>query len=291
MPRSRLEALLKRHLPATELVATEAVGAARRLAGEAIAAGARLIVAAGGDGLCNEILNGIVPPRDDVALGLLPLGTGNDLARTLRIPRQPERAAALLATGSARTIDVVRATRDGDARSSRYFVNVALAGFGARVHLTPANKRRWRSLAYLRAAVGSLHTLRPRSFELQPKGAETGTSHSAYLVAVANGRYMGGGIPIAPEAELDDGRLDVVVVPVMSASGLARTVPRILAGRHARSGRVVVFRCADVQLTGEPGGCLNLDGEIVEWSGARFQILPRSLRFVAPTVPERATRR
>lgn len=282
MPHRHLEALLARHLPGTELVPSESVGAAGRLAAEAVAAGARLVVAAGGDGLCNEILNGIAPPREDVALGLLPLGTGNDLARTLRIPRQPERAAALLATASTRTIDVVRATREGDAGSSRYFVNVALSGFGANIHLTPASKRRWRGLAYLRAAVGSLPTLRARSFQLRPNGEETGIQYSAYLVAVANGRFMGGGIPIAPEAELDDGRLDVVVVPVMSALALAGTVPRILAGRHTREDRIGVFRWARVHLTGEPGGCLNLDGEIVEWSGARFEVLPRSLKFVAP---------
>ncbi len=93
---------------------------------------------------------------------------------------------------------------------------------------------------------------------------------------------MGGGVPIAPEAEPDDGRLDVVIVPEMSPLSLLGTVPRILSGRHARTGRVAVLRWGDLQLVGEPGGCLNLDGEIVPWSGARFEILPRSLNVVAP---------
>jgi diacylglycerol kinase (ATP) len=282
VPRTRLEALLRHHLPAAELVATESVGAARRLARDAVAAGVRRVVAAGGDGLCNEVLNGIALPPEDVAVGLLPLGTGNDLARTLGIPRQTESAAAVLAAGSTRTIDLVRATRDGEAGSAHYFANVALAGFGADLHLTSSHKRRWRSLAYLRAAVGTLPTLRARSFELQPEGEATGIVRSAYLVAVANGCFMGGGIPIAPDAELDDGWLDVVVVPVMSSPALAATIPRVLAGRHTRTGRVEVYRWKDVRLTGEADGCLNLDGEIVEWSDARFEVLPRSLTVIAP---------
>ena len=152
-----------------------------------------------------RVVNGLREDASAVVLGLIPLGTGNDFARTLELPTQVDEAIALLLAGHTRAIDLVRVTSD----EVRYFVNVSAGGFSGLVdeRLTPEMKKTWGPLAYLRGAAAALPDLRAYRTTVSLDNAESLTL-SLYNVVIANGRYVGGGTQIAPQASIDDGLLD-----------------------------------------------------------------------------------
>jgi diacylglycerol kinase (ATP) len=271
-------ARLKR-LPNAEIRLTGGRGSAARFARTAIQKGRRFIVAAGGDGTLNEVVNGIGENVKDVRVGLIPLGTGNDFARTIGVPADLDAAIDLVAAGGARRVDLVRVTSD----EVRYFVNVSASGFSGLVDekLTPAMKKTWGPLAYLRSAAAALCELRAYRTTLAFDNTESLTL-DLYNVVVANGRYVGAGTLIAPEASIDDGLLDVVLIPKRSAPELALLAAQVAMGTHLKSDAIVFRRAAKLTVNSKPGMWFNVDGELVGNEPARFEILPRALRFIAP---------
>jgi diacylglycerol kinase (ATP) len=255
-------------------------GSAARFAGAAVRKGYDLIVAAGGDGTLNEVVNGIGENLGDARVGLLPLGTGNDFARTIGIPNDLEEAIDLIVTGETRAVDLVRVTSD----EVRYFVNVSAGGFSGLVDekLTSEMKKTWGPLAYLRGAAAALSELRAYRTTLAFDNSESLTL-DLYNVVVANGRYVAGGTLIAPEASIDDGLLDIVLIPQRSAPELALLAAKVAMGTHLTSDAIVFRRAANVTVNSKPGMWFNVDGELVGNEPARFEILPRALRFIAPT--------
>src|SRR5438477_3547572 len=207
-----------RSLPDAEVCITSRAGAAMQSAKTALRKGCEMVVAAGGDGTLNEVVNGLRDDASAIVLGLIPLGTGNDFARTLGLPRDVDEAIALLRAGHTRSIDLVRVTSD----EIRYFVNVSAGGFSGLVDekLTPEMKKTWGPLAYLRSAAAAWPELRAYRTTLAFDEDES-LRLELYNVVVANGRYVGGGTLIAPEAEIDDGLLDVVLIPKRPAPELA----------------------------------------------------------------------
>jgi diacylglycerol kinase (ATP) len=147
-----------RSLPATTLKVSASRGSATRFARAAIKSGCNLIVAAGGDGTLNEVVNGIGEQAAQVKIGLIPLGTGNDFARTLGLPNDVDQCIELILAGQTRSIDLVRVSSD----RTRYFVNVSAGGFSGLVNekLTPEMKKTWGPLAYVRSAAAALPELR-----------------------------------------------------------------------------------------------------------------------------------
>ena len=266
-------------LPNAEIRLTGRRGSATRFARAAIQKGRRLIVAAGGDGTLNEVVNGIGENVRGVRVGLIPLGTGNDFARTLGVPADLEAAIDLIAAGDTHKVDLVRVTSD----EVRYFVNVSAGGFSGLVNekLTPALKKTWGPLAYLRSAAAALPELRAYRTTLAFDNTESLTL-DLYNVVVANGRYVGGGTLIAPEASIDDGLLDVVLIPKRSAPELALLAAEVAMGAHLSSDAIVFRRAAKLTVNSKPGMWFNVDGELVGNEPARFEILPRALRFIAP---------
>jgi diacylglycerol kinase (ATP) len=271
-------ARLKR-LPNAEVRLTGRRGSAARFARTAIQKGRRLIVAAGGDGTLNEVVNGIGENVRAVRVGLIPLGTGNDFARTIGVPADLEAAIDLVAGGNARRVDLVRVTSD----EVRYFVNVSAGGFSGLVDekLTPAMKKTWGPLAYLRSAAAALCELRAYRTTLAFDNAESLTL-DLYNVVVANGRYVAGGRIIAPKASIDDGLLDIVLVRQRPAPELALLAAQVAMGTHLSSDTVVFRRAAKLTVNSKPRMSFNVDGELVGSEPARFEILPRALRFIAP---------
>src|SRR5438309_6928601 len=168
-----------------------------------------LMVSAGGDGTLNEVVNGIARENCNAALGVLPLGTGNDFARTLGVPIKLDTAIEQIMAGKTRAIDLVRVTSD----CIRYFVNVSSGGFSGVVDekLTPEMKRAWGPLAYLRSAAAAFSELRGYTTKVALDDGQA-FELDLYNVIVANGRYVAGGIPIAPEADHVDGLLDIVLI-------------------------------------------------------------------------------
>src|SRR3954470_10457113 len=266
-------------LPNAEIRLTNKPGSAARFAKTALRKGRELIVAAGGDGTLNEVVNGIGENSGKVRVGLIPLGTGNDFGRSIGVPPDVDDAIDLIRAGKTRAVDLVRVTSD----EVRYFVNVSAGGFSGLVNekLTPEMKKSWGPLAYLRSAAAALPELRAYRTTLALDNAESITME-LYNVVVANGRYVGAGRLIAPGASIDDGLLDVVLIPQRPASELALLVAQIALGTHLSSAAVIHRRAKKLTVNSKPGMWFNVDGELVGNEPATFEIVPRALRFIAP---------
>ncbi|HVR98729.1 MAG TPA: diacylglycerol kinase family protein [Thermoanaerobaculia bacterium] len=264
-------------LPGSSVHLTEREGHAEELAREAVQNGAGLVVAAGGDGTLNEVINGLAVDFGRARLGLLPLGTGNDFARSINVPADLDGALKILEEGRVRTLDVACATLHD---KSRYFINVSAGGFSGEVSEKAAEaKERWGPLAYMRAAVGALPELKAFTSRIILSGAET-LEVETYNVVVSNGRFVASGIPVAPQAVLDDGLLDVMIAPATTIPQLAVLVPTVLLGRHIGSDLLIFRKAARVEIDCDPPMTFNVDGEIVGEGPARFEVLPRALEVV-----------
>jgi diacylglycerol kinase (ATP) len=266
-----------RHLPDVEVRLSTRKGDAMRFARTALRKGCEMIVAAGGDGTLNEVVNGIGATSSDVRLGLIPLGTGNDFARTLGLPTDLDEAIAVLAAAHTRAIDLVRVTSD----KVRYFVNVSAGGFSGLVNekLTPTMKKTWGPLVYLRSAVAALPQLRAYRTKVSFDKKKPLTL-SLYNVVIANGRYVAGGRLIAPKASIDDGLLDIILIKERSAVELALLAAKVALGHHLSSDAIVFRRAAKVTVNSRPGMWFNVDGELVGNEPATFEVLPRALQFI-----------
>ena len=266
-------------LPNTEIRVTSKRGSAARFARTAIKKGRETIVAAGGDGTLNEVINGIGENLGEARVGLIPLGTGNDFARSIGMPVNLDEAIDVIRASQTRAVDLVRVTSD----EVRYFVNVSAGGFSGLVNekLTPEMKQTWGPLAYLRSAAAALPELRAYRTTLAFDNAES-IMLELYNVVVANGRYVAGGRLIAPDASIEDGLLDVVLIPQRPAAELALVVAQIALGTHLSSDAVIHRRARKLTVNSKPGMWFNVDGELVGNEPATFEILPRALRFIAP---------
>ena len=275
-----LERTVGSSLPGVELCVTREEGDARRFAREALKAGAGLIVAAGGDGTLNEVVNGLADDFGSARLGLIPLGTGNDFARSINVPADLDAAIGILREGRVRTLDVARATF-GD--GSRYFINMAAGGFSGLVsEKADEVKDRWGPLAYLRAAVGVLPELQgfDATFLIDGSDGRERLKLETYNVVVSNGRYVAAGIPVAPQSRLDDGRLDLMLVPTASLREMAILLPQVLLGRHTESDRLIFREITSLEIASDPAMAFNVDGELIGETPVRFEVLPRALRVV-----------
>jgi diacylglycerol kinase (ATP) len=263
------------------LKATAAPGDARRLAAEAVRDDFELVVAAGGDGTVNEVLNGLgdAPGGFERArFGVLPLGTVNVFARELRIPFQLERAWHILQRGQETKIDLPRAEFSaGGKRERRYFAQLAGAGLDARaIELVDwQQKKAVGSLAYVAAGLKALR-------ERKPEIAARANGEKAFgeLVLIGNGRFYGGPFEIFPAADWCDGLLDVCIFPRADFPTLLRCAPAFLARRKLPEKIVRRFRAAVFELTGEAG--FELDGERIGNLPAEFSVERRRLRVMVP---------
>ena len=274
--RTRLE-----QLPGTAVLLTGGAGHARELAREAVRSGAGLVVAAGGDGTLNEVLNGLSEGFGRVRLGLLPLGTGNDFARSIGVPAGLDGALEILLRGRTRRVDV------GYARLrtfDRYFLNMAAGGFSGIVsEKADEAKERWGPLAYLRAALGTLGALQGFRAVVTLKGTADGTERidlETYNAVISNGRFVAAGIPVAPQSELDDGYLDLMLVPSASIPQLAFLASQTLLGRHLESDLALFRKARSIEIESDPPMSFNVDGELIGDEPARFEVLPRALEVV-----------
>ncbi len=245
---------------------------------EAVAEGCDTIVAAGGDGTLNEVLNGIAPHFDRVRLGLLPLGTGNDFSRTVNVPTDVEHALAVLREGHTQRIDVLKVTTPS---TQRYMLNVSAGGFSSKVSEI-ANcdvKDTWGPLCYARSLIGALPSLDDYHTSIRIDDREV-ISTPAYNVVVANARYVAGGVPIAPDAVLDDGFADLIVLPVASLAALAAIAPSVMLGKHLTSDKILFRRARKIEIESTPPMRFNTDGELLDPEPVTFEVLPRVLEFI-----------
>jgi diacylglycerol kinase (ATP) len=257
---------------------TTGPGQARQLAATALRAGAELVVAAGGDGTINEVVNGLAANFAQACLGILPLGTGNDLARTLALPLDPQLALPLLTTGVVRAIDLMKIET---AHQVVYGINVAAGGFTGQMNelLSEEMKASWGPLAYLRGAVSVLPNL--TDYETSVSYDDGSAERvDALNIIVANGRTAAGGFIVAPTANPEDGLLDVVIVKTGSLFDVAGVAARLVVGNYLDSDQVLHRQARRVSVTSHPGMWFNVDGELFTQQPVTFTVLPRTLRVV-----------
>ena len=251
-----------------------------------------LLIVAGGDGTINDVVNGLgrADFPEGVTLGILPAGTGNDLAATLCIPEDPGLAEDVIRQNRQRRLDVARVRSEGI--GERFFINVATGGLGAEI--SDANdeelKKRWGKLSYLRASLEVAKDFDVRDLTLYLDGEERRVK--AVNIAVGNCRYTGGGWPATPKANPEDGLLDVVVIEALGVADLLELAPAALSeSDYLDSDGVLFVRAKEIRVETQPPGLeFTADGEIIGNEPARFSILPQALNvLVGPEyVPEPA---
>lgn len=266
---------------AAEIRPTTGPGAAEGLARNALEEGFHTIVAAGGDGTLNEVINGLLPDPGDAVCGLLPLGTGNDFARTVGIPAGLEAAWKIVLERRIQSVDVVESIAEG---SRRWLVNMAVGGDVDRVgeKVSPESKQSWGPLAYLKATAETLAELEPYEVEVRFDDEDETIEAAVHSVVVANGRTLAGGIPIAPRAVVDDGLLDCLLITDVGGLDIASLGAKVLLGRHLEGGdeRLVFRRCRVVELVAEPPMPFHIDGELLPPGPVRFELRPRALPMI-----------
>ena len=245
---------------------------ALNLARACVADGVETLVVVGGDGMVHIAAQALA--GSDTVLGIIPGGTGNDVARYLDIPRKDPQAAADVVVGShVRTIDLARV-------GATYFVTVLAAGFDSRVN-ERANAMRWPrgQMRYNLATLAELRVFEPLPYVLELDGAVRRVD--AMLVAVGNGPSFGGGLRITHGAVLDDGWLDVVIIKPMSKLELVRTYPKLFTGKHVTHPQYEHHRVRQVSVAA-PGIVAYADGERLGSLPMTVDIAPDALRVLAP---------
>jgi diacylglycerol kinase (ATP) len=272
---------------------TEGRGDGRRLALRGAKEGRRFIIACGGDGTISEVANGIMESGEPVELGVLPSGTGGDFRRTLRISSRTATAASVLRTGRTRYMDVGRVTYQNHEglTETRYFLGVASFGMSSEViervkesgsGWLPGTLAGWMSgkisfaVATLQTTLWSNNTAVRVQLDDGPERRLTVAN-----LCVANARYFGGGMKIAPEASLDDGRFDIISIGDMDALQIIRNSPRLYFGNHLNMRQV--HHTLAGRLTARPAEketevAIEVDGELPGRLPATFEIIPKALR-------------
>ncbi|MFC6083784.1 diacylglycerol kinase [Sphaerisporangium aureirubrum] len=259
-------------LPVSVIMGTTAEDALAR-ACLAVAEGPEALVAFGGDGLVHLALQAVA--GTDVPLGIIPAGTGNDIADALGIPKKdPLAAAGIVVAGATRVVDAVRVGGE------EWFAGVMACGFDSRVNERANQMTRPSGTAkYLLAMVQELRSFSPVPFRLTVDGEVI--ERDAMLVAVANTRSYGAGMRVCPHAEPDDGLLDVMMVGDMPTSAFLRLFPRVYRGSHLGHPAIVTLRGKEVTLEA-PGVVAYADGERLGPLPLTCAVHPGALRVLAP---------
>jgi diacylglycerol kinase (ATP) len=258
---------------------TTGVGTGTALAAHAVREGWSLVVAVGGDGTANEVVNGVMEAAGtaEVVIGIIPTGRGRDVCRNLGIARDPYVAAQRALAGEETTVDV-GAVEFGDGRR-RYFLNAAGIGFDAAVAARARTGRAPGTLGYLLAVLKSLGHYRPYPVTVA-HDSEPPSTRRAAAVIVANGAYYGGGMKIAPAADPTDGRLDVVILGDLGRLELLRWLPTVYSGRHLRSPKVTAQSGRSISLSSTANVPAHVDGEPLPEAPVRVSVQPRRLRIM-----------
>jgi YegS/Rv2252/BmrU family lipid kinase len=288
---------LRTHFGPFNCAFTKSLGDGRLLALRAAQEGRRLIIACGGDGTISEVANGIMESGEPIELGVLPSGTGGDFRRTLGINTSPAAAANALRTGRTRQMDVGRVQYQNHSgeTETRYFLGVASFGMSSEViervkesgpGWMPGTLTGWMSgrisfaVATLQTTLWSNNTAVRVQLDEGPERRLTVAN-----LCVANAKYFGGGMKIAPHARLDDGRFDIITIGDLSAVQILGNSPRLYFGKHLNMQQVHHTHAS--RLTARPDAkgtqvAIEVDGELPGRLPATFEIIPKALRVRCP---------
>ena len=242
--------------------------------------GVETVIAAGGDGTVNAIVNALMhlPAEQRPCLAILPMGTANDFASMLALPATASEFLELLETSQCIPVDVVRIRADG---LEHYYANVAAGGNSVRVseEMTDELKSQWGAFCYLRGSLqvlGDLDTYRV-TVDL---GGEQLQDIGTWAVIVANGRTNAGRILVAPEASPIDGLLDVILIRDGTVADIVELASNALLGSYLDCEQVIYRQVPFVKLHSEPGMRFTLDGEIVDEEPVEFEVMPRAISMM-----------
>jgi YegS/Rv2252/BmrU family lipid kinase len=250
---------------------TRSLDHARELARAATAAG-EVAVSFGGDGLASAVADAI--KHSDAVMGVLPGGRGNDLARVLGIPLDPAQACGVLATAPPRELDLGQV---GD----RTFVGIASCGFDSVANRIANETKVIRgNLVYAYGALRALARWSPATFTLSVDGERL--SLTGFTVAAANSKAYGGGMLLAPDASLEDGLLDVVMISDMPKLRVLRLLPTVFKGSHVRQPAVRVVRAREVEISANRPFQMYADGDALAELPVTVRALPRAVRVLVP---------
>ena len=231
-----------------------------------------LVIVGGGDGTLNAVITGIVDT--DLPLGIIPLGTANDLARTLEIPVTLAEACEVIAQGKQQAIDLGKV-------NEQYFFNVASLGLSVDItnQLTKLAKRRWGVFAYALTACKVLLKSPPFSVKISHQGEEIIVK--TVQVAIGNGRHYGGGMTIVHDAEIHDQRLDLYSLEIRHWWEMIKLLPNLWVGRYPKK-KVRLLEGTEFYIETKKPYPINTDGEITVETPARFTVVPQALKVIVP---------
>lgn len=283
-----VEGRLRRQGYNFEVSYTESPLHASQITTEALQMGFNHIIAVGGDGTINEVLNGFYSPLfegtcSQVALSVLPMGTGSDFFRALQLATDTEYIERLLQKGQEQACDVVCASYiDWDGKpATRYFINVADVGIGSDtvIRVNRNSKAMGGFLSFLIACLVSIYLFKNHVLTVEVDGSVLYSGKSS-MVAINNGQYFGGGMMIAPQALISDGLLDVTILKDFRKSEFLKALPSVYKGTHLNHPKVQVARGREVKIRSQEKVYLEVDGESPGIGDVCFKILPGDIKLI-----------
>lgn len=260
------------------IVETKGKGHATELANLYAAREECIIYAVGGDGTINEVMNGIVGTSSKLAI--VPTGSGNDFIRGVYPKYKIERLLEGLIKGKASYVDIGRI-------NEKYFLNVASVGLDAEIAKNVVYFKKLKfiggSLAYLLSIAKTLLGYECNLIKIKLDGEEIWTDKSL-LLAIANGKYYGGGIPIAPSAKVDDGQLNICLVKELGIVHILPIIPKLFLAKHEEAKDVQVFKATSIEVEGDKALNINIDGEIIKERNINIEIIPRGIEIIIPQI-------
>ena len=232
-----------------------------------------LVIIGGGDGTLNGAIKGLIETK--LPLGILPMGTANDLARTLGIPTDLSAACQVISSGKIRFIDLGLV-------NGQHFFNVASLGLSVQItqRLTKDIKQRWGVLAYAFTALQALWQARP--FRAEIKVNNKSFHVKTIQIAIGNGRYYGGGMTVAKDATIDDNRLDLYSLETQHWWEIITFLPAMRQGDHSSWPNVRALHAQEIEINTSKRSPINTDGEITTHTPAKFRVIPQALAVIAP---------
>jgi YegS/Rv2252/BmrU family lipid kinase len=282
-----IKLLARKFFPDFQVLVTDGPGRATEYAQQALRAGVHQVICVGGDGTLNEVVNGLMALKVEKSkrpqLGYLPLGTASDLAKSVGIETNIENGLRDISSMKGRWVDVGLATFIGHDRkiTSRYFVNVLSLALGGEVvgRVNRSSKSFGGFLTFLWATLATMVTFKKPLIRLQIDG-RVDRQFLCWHIAVANGQYQGGGMRIAPDAKVDDGRLRVTVVGDLSWLEVLLNLPRLYNGGIYEVDQVSRYTGRKIEASSKEAVLIDLDGEPVGLLPLKVEIQPLALWMI-----------
>ena len=283
-----IKSVIKYYFSEFKYIFTEKPNQATEIVRDVLSEGYNLIIGIGGDGTLNEITNGFFSLKDkgiinnDASLGMVPSGTGSDFIRFLKIPRDFKKSVELIKNSGKKKIDVGRITfpNQGESAGPKYFINIADFGLGAdvvrRISEVPQSKRG--PFSYYSGLLSTIKNYKSKDVDILINGKERISGR--YLIgAVANGGIFGGGMIIAPDAVVDDGYFDLVLIRDMKKFEIIKNSHHLYRGTIISNSKVDVYRVKTLEVNSADEINLEYDGELGGRVPARFEIIEKVLNF------------